>query len=253
MLASATEGESVAVYQDKARERITSGTRRIKNICEKALAAKTNEADTRTIVQSVLVDLLGWCQFENLTGEYRIKGNYADFVLKTDSQLLAVIEVKAAGTKLGPKHLYQAAAYAANEGLDWVILTDGVVWQLYRVLFDKPITQDLVFEVSFCDPDVKPKDRTELLYLLSIEAQRKKELDAYYEKKVALCGSNIARVLLGEPMLTKLRSEMRAQTGHRVPLDELATLLVEEVIRPEVQNDETARLIRKAAALARQG
>jgi hypothetical protein len=44
---------------------------------------------------------------------------------------------------------------------------------------------------------------------------------------------------------------MRAATGHLATLSEIATILVEEVIRPEVLGDDTARLIRKAAALGR--
>jgi|GEM_PF-2602471 len=52
-------------------------------------------------------------------------------------------------------------------------------------------------------------------------------------------------------MLRALRAEMRQATGHMATLEEVATILVEEVIRPEVQGDDTARLIRKAAQLGR--
>jgi predicted type IV restriction endonuclease len=161
--------------------------------------------------------------------------------------LLAVIEVKPVTTKLHAKHVRQAVAYAANEGIDWVILTNGDDWHLYRVLYGKPITQDLVFGVSITDELVKPRAKAELLYLLSHEAQRKNELEQYYDKKAALGASSLVKVLLGTPVLTRLRSEMRAATGYRVPLDELATILVEEVFRADMQGEETARLIKKAA------
>lgn len=240
----------MAVYQDKALERIRGGLRKMSGVIERGRAAKLSESDTRTIVQSVLSELLGWDRFTELTGEYRIRGNYADFALRTDEGIFAVIEVKALGTKLGAKHLYQASGYAVNEGVDWIILTDGDVWQLYRVTFAKPIQNVLVFEVRISDTDTKPADRAALLYLLSKEAQRKQELDAYYNKKAALCGPNIAKVILSESVLTKIRSEVRAVTGHRVPLDELATLLAQDVLRADVQSDETAKLIRKAAIAA---
>ncbi|MFA5844272.1 MAG: type I restriction enzyme HsdR N-terminal domain-containing protein [Coriobacteriia bacterium] len=238
----------MAVYQDKAKERISRGLRKFRGIVDRARAANANESDTRMIVSSVIADLLGWDPFTNLTGEYRIKGTYADFCLKNDGEYLAVIEVKAIGTKLSTKHVYQAVTYAANEGIDWVILTNGDDWNLYRVVFGKPITQDIVFEVSLSDDEMKPKAKSDLLYLLSAEAQRKNELQGYYDKKAALCGFSVAKVLLGVPMLTKLRSEMRSSTGYRLGLDELATILVEDVFRPEVQGGETARLIKKAAA-----
>jgi hypothetical protein len=237
----------MAVYQDKARERISRGLRKFRGVVDRAKAANANEADTRMIVSSVATELLGWDPFTDLTGEFRIKGTYADFCLKHDNEYLAVIEVKSVATNLHAKHVYQAVTYAANEGIDWVILTNGDDWHVYRVVFGKPITRDLVLSVSISD-DTKPSTKTDLLYLLSHEAQRKNELEQYYDKKAALCGSSVARVLLGAPMLTKLRSEMRAATGYRVGFDELATILVEDVFLPDVQCGETARLIKKASA-----
>lgn len=241
----------MAVYQQKARERIKKGLRKFERVIERARENGANEADTRLIVTSIMSELLGWDTFEHVTGEHRIKGNYADFALRQGKDLLAIIEVKAVGTTLGPKHLYQAVSYAANEGVNWVLLTNGCDWQAYRVLFNKPIEQDLAFKVSICDKEMRPADRVELLYLLSLEAQRAMELNAYYAKKAALSGANAAKLLLGEKMLRALRAEMRAGTGHMASLEEIATILVEEVIRPEVQGDGTARLIRKAAALGR--
>lgn len=87
--------------------------------------------------------------------------------------------------------------------------------------------------------------------MLSLEAQRTHELDSYYTKKAALSGPNAARALLKEKMLRALRAEMRADTGHLATLEEIATILVEEVIRPDVLGDDTARLVKKAAALGR--
>jgi len=241
----------VAVYQQKARERIKKALTKFNRVVARARENGANESDTRLIVTSVLGEMLGWDTFEHVTGEHRIKGNYADFAIRDGKDLLAIIEVKAVGTTLGPKHLNQAVSYAANEGVDWVWLTNGCDWQVYRVLFGKPIDQDLAFKVSICDKEMKPKDKVELLYLLTHEARRADELYAFYKKKAALSGPNAARLLLSEKMLRALRAEMRAATGHLATLTEIATILVEEVIRPEVLGDDTARLIRKAAALSR--
>lgn len=241
----------MAVYQQKARERIKKGLARFNRVVARARENGANEADTRLIVTSIMSEMLGWDTFEQVTGEHRIKGNYADFAIRDGKDLLAIIEVKAVGTTLGPKHLYQAVSYAANEGVEWVWLTNGCDWQVYRVVFGKPVEEDLAFAVSICDKETKPKDKVELLYLLSNEARRADELNAYYTKKAALSGANAARALLNEKMLRALRAEMRSATGHLATLPEVATILVEEVIRPEVLGDDTARLIHKAAALGR--
>ena len=241
----------MAVYQDKAKDRIKRGLRKFTPIAREARRNGVNEADTRLIITAILSELLGWDTFEDITSEQCIKGQYCDYAIKKSGGLLAIIEAKAAGITLSAKHLYQAVGYAASEGTDWVILTNGADWQVYRVVFDKPVSQDLVFEVSLLDEDTKPAEKAALLYLISKEAQRAEELSAYQKKKSALCGANVAKVLLGETMLDRLRREMRTQYGHNASLQELATILVEDVFRPDVQDDETTRLIRRAAASGR--
>jgi predicted type IV restriction endonuclease/predicted transport protein len=238
----------VAVYQQKAKERIRRSLRKFRPIAAKALQNAVNEADTRVLVNALLSEALGWDPFAEITGEHLIRGQYCDFAIKQDAGMFAIIEVKAANIPLSPKHLYQAAGYAASEGVDWVMLTNGADWQVYRVLFEKPVTQDLVFEVSLLDEETTPAQKTELLYLVSKEAQRAGELDAYYQKKAALCGANIAKALLSQKVLSALRSEMRRLHGHNVSPQELATLLVQDVFRPDVQGNDTARLILRAAA-----
>jgi predicted transport protein/predicted type IV restriction endonuclease len=241
----------MAVYQDKAKERIRKGLRKFKPIAAKQRSDAVNEADTRVLVSAILSEALGWDPFANLTGEHMIRGQYCDIEIRQTSGPFAIIEVKAAAIPLTPKHLYQAVGYAASEGIDWVVLTNGADWQVYRVVFAKPVNQDLVFEISLLDEETPPTKKAELLYLLSPEAQRGGELDAYYEKKAALCGPNIAKALLAQKMLNALRLEMRRLYGHNVSPQELATMLVSEVFRPDVQGDETAQLILKAAAQKR--
>lgn len=244
----------MAVYQDKARARIKGALRKFAGIIAKARAANSNEADTRTIVAAIVSEMLGWDQFEHLTGEFRIKGNYADYLIRDEANVpWAVVEVKSVGTKLCAKHLYQAVTYAANEGIDWVILTNADEWILYRVLFNKPISQDEVLRVSITDPELKPAQKTDLLYLLSHEAPRKKELDAFYVRKTALCGSNLASALLSPTVMRALRAEMRKATGHLVSIEDLATALIAQVIRPEAQDSDVARLVKRASALSKKG
>jgi len=227
------------------------GLRKYKSVAQKARTNAAKESDTRMIVSSVISDALGWDAFDNLTGEYRIKGSFADFVIRREGKLFAVVEVKAISTRLNSKHLDQAVAYAAREGIEWVILTNGAEWQLYRVLFSKPVDQVLVFEVSLLDEDMKPKDKVDLLYLLTPEAQRKDELEAYYQRRLALAPQSIAKLVLSESVLTKLRAEIKADSGYRVALDELAEILVGCVIRPEAQGDHTDKQLKRVIKAAK--
>lgn len=240
----------MAVYQDRARERVQKGLRRFKSVAQKARANGAQESDTRMIVSSIVSDALGWDAFENLTGEYRIRGTYADFVIRTEGRHFAVVEVKAITVKLADKHITQAVNYAAGEGVEWVLLTNGAEWDLYRVHFSKPIAHELVFRVDILSEDQKPKEKVDLLYLLTPEAQRKDELEAYYQRGKAVSGRNIARLLLSEAVLTKLRAEIKADSGYRLALDELGQILVQNVMREEVQGEHTEKQLKRVQRAA---
>ncbi len=241
----------MAVYQDKALERVAKGLRKYKAVAQKARANSAQESDTRMIVSSFISDALGWDAFDNLTGEFRIKGAYADFVLRKDGKHFMIIEVKAVSASLNDKHLYQAVSYAANQGVEWVILTNGAEWRLYRVLFNKPVEHELLFEVSLLDESMKPKTKAELLYLLTPEAQRKDELEAYYQRTRAVSGANIARLLLTESVLTRLRAEIKAESNYRLDLVELSQILLSCVIRQEVQGDGTDKQLKRVQRAAK--
>jgi predicted type IV restriction endonuclease len=241
----------MAVYQDKARDRIARGLRRFKSVAQKASANGAKESDTRMIVSSVVSDVLGWDAFDNLTGEFRIKGSFADFVIRRDGKHYIIIEVKSVTTRLGEKHLDQAVAYAARQGVEWVILSNGAEWQLHRVLFTKPVESELVFEVSLLDDVMKPKDKVDLLYLLTPESLRKDELEAYYQRTRAIAGHNIARLMLSESVLTKLRAEIKADSGYRLALDELAEILVGCVLRTDVQGDGVDKQLKRVQKAAK--
>ena len=82
----------MAVYQQKARERINKSLRKFTRVVERAKENNANESDTRLIVTAILGESLGWDTFEHVTGEHRIKGNYADFAIRQGKDILAIIE-----------------------------------------------------------------------------------------------------------------------------------------------------------------
>jgi len=77
-----------------------------------------------------------------------VKGEFADYDLRIDRQLVAFIEVKRCTTKLGPKHLRQVQSYAVNEGVEWMLLTNGCVWQAWHLQVGLLVQMDLVVEVD---------------------------------------------------------------------------------------------------------
>jgi predicted type IV restriction endonuclease len=77
-----------------------------------------NEADTRLLVTEFLYVGLGFDKFEDLTGEFLVKGDFADYGIRIDNQLIAFVEVKRCTQKLGIRHLRQVQMYSVNEGVE---------------------------------------------------------------------------------------------------------------------------------------
>lgn len=235
----------MAVYQDKAKERIKKSLRRFDGVIERALRDGYKEADTRKIVSDVLATL-GWDKYRNITAEQMINSKFADYVVKTDEEELFVVEVKQIGLKLKEAHLQQAKQYAFDEGIDWVVLTNGDVWEVYRCYIDGKVTKARqVFSVKISDKETKPAVKTDLLYLLSEEAFRKKELDAYYERFIALSGANILDHLLSDDLINKLRVSINKSNKQRFTNFEVAEALISEIVDPALIKDEHIKRLNK--------
>ena len=114
-----------------------------------AKARDVGESDTVTIVTDMLADVFGYEKYSEITSEYSIRGTFCDLATKIDGTLQTLIEVKAIGLELKDSHVKQAVDYAANQGVDWVLLTNGISWRVYHIIFAKPIDQELVIAQLF--------------------------------------------------------------------------------------------------------
>jgi Type I restriction enzyme R protein N terminus (HSDR_N) len=83
--------------------------------------------------------------------------------VRIDRQLVAFIEVKRVATKLSTRHLRQVELYAVNEGVEWIILTNGSVWQVYHITGGLPVAIDLALEVDLL-VDEPPAHRVNQLF-----------------------------------------------------------------------------------------
>ena len=236
----------MAVYQDKAKARIKNGLQRMSKIVEKGKVDKYNEADTRKIVSDVLTRYLGWDQFDNITAEQIIGSRYADYVIKKEGEQLAVIEVKQIGLTLKDTHLNQARQYATDEGIEWIILTNGDTWKVYRNVMENniPVAKHL-FTTTISDKDEKPAEKTRKLYLLSEESSRKHEIIEYYNKKIALSGENLVEYLLTDDVLNKLRITIKNKSSQKFNNHDIALAMVEQVLKSELVSEETYKRLAK--------
>lgn len=140
----------MAAIPKKVAERLVVGLKRYQPILSAAKARDVGEADTVTIIKDMLADVFGYDKYSDVTSEHAIRGTYCDLAIKIDGHLQTLIEVKAIGLDLKEQHVKQAIDYAANQGVDWVLLTNGITWRVYHLIFAKPIDQELVLEIDFC-------------------------------------------------------------------------------------------------------
>lgn len=159
--------------------------------------------------------------------------------------------MKAVGIDLKDQHVKQAIDYAANEGVDWVVLTNSVCWRVYKVLFAKPVDKELVVEFSLLDLDAKDSEDIELLALLSREAWSKERLGEYLEQKQAISRFTIAAVLLSDTLLPVIRRELRRiSPSVHIGTEEIADALRNDVIKREALDGDKATAAAKLVAQA---
>lgn len=219
-------------WETEARDRLKAAVRRFSKPLADLAARDANEGDTRLLVTDFLCDAFGFDKYADLTTEYQVKGEFADYGVRIDRELIAFIEVKRIATKLATKHLRQVEMYAVNEGVEWVILTNGAVWQVYHLTGGLPVVIDLALEVDLLG-DESPSRKVNQLFYLTRESLKRRQIDELWRAKRATSPQSLVQVLLSEAVAEEIRKELRRQTGHNVDTAELGRLLRETVLRPE--------------------
>lgn len=245
----------------KVADRLAAGIKRFQPLVADAKARDLGEADTVTIVKDMLEAVFGYNKYSEVTSEHAIRGTYCDLAIKLDGTLQSLIEVKAIGSTLKESHIKQAIDYAANEGVDWVALTNGNHWQVYKVHFTKPINHELVVDIDFCALSAKKQSDLELLYLWCKEGWVKSVVGEYYEQKQSLNRYFVAATILNDSVLKVIRQELRKLSPNvKINIEQIRSVVVNEVLKREViegdkaeeANNKISRAAKKALR-ARQG
>lgn len=205
-------------WETNAKTRISAGLKRLAKPTLMLKEKDAAEADTRHLVTDFLVEVLGYDKYENLTAEFNVKGDWADYGIRIDKQLNAFVEVKRITQKLSVTHLRQVESYALKEGVHWAILTNAQVWQVYYVSPVKGEQSEvsLVFEVDVLDDGMRPGQKADLLFLLSKEAMTRGVLEDYRSAQNAISPKTLKPVLLSDDVLAAIRKEVRRKTKHLV-------------------------------------
>lgn len=225
----------------KVESRLIAGIKRFQPILAAAKARDVNESDTSIIVTDILAEVFGFDKYAEITSEFAIRGTFCDLAIKLDGKLRHLIEVKAIGSEVKEGFVKQAVDYAANQGVEWVFLTTGVKWQIYRVTFAQPIGQDLVCEFDFLALNPKSESDLETLFMLTKEGMGKSLLDEYHTQRQAMSRFFLGAMIVSDPVLEVVRRELRrASPGVRIEVEEIRKTLMEEVLKREVVEGDKA-------------
>jgi hypothetical protein len=231
---------------NKVAERVAAGIKRFQPIIASAKSRDVGESDTVIIVTDMLSEVFGYDKYSEITSETSIRGTWCDLAIKLDGAIEFLIEVKAIGSELKDAHTKQAVDYSANQGTDWVILTNAEIWRIYKVTFAKPIAHELVLEINFAQMNHKKLGDVELLYHLTREGWLRSALGEFHTQQQALSRFFLGAIVLSEPVIDIVRRELRRFSPDvKISTDQIKSVLVQEVLKREVVEGEKADEARK--------
>jgi len=233
----------------KVVARFVASVPKFQKVLKLAKDRDINESDTVEILTDILETVFGYDKYVELTSEYAIRGRYCDIAVKIDDNVQFIMEAKAVGIDLKENHIRQAVDYAANHGVQWVILTNGLEWRLYRLRFEKPINYDLVHSFDFLTLNPKKQQHQEQLFLLSREGLEKDVREEFYEKVQIVNRFIIGNLILAEPILKLIKRELhKISEGVKVDLQEVEQVVRSEVLRRNLVEGEEAEEAQKLVA-----
>lgn len=231
--AAGAHGPRLPKWEIAAIEQVHDAIKRYIKPLEALRARDANEGDTRMVVTDMLCEGLDYDKFKDLTTEYMVKQDFADYGVRIDKQMVAFIEVKRISQKLNERHLRQVLMYAVNEGVEWMVLTNGAVWQAYHLTGGLPVVVDMAFEVDLLGPATLA-EKTELMFLLHKEALKRRRIDEVWRHRAATEPGALLDVILSGPMLDELRKEVRRRTGIATTAEALSEVIRTEIVDPKL-------------------
>ena len=241
----------MASIPQKVSERLSQGIKRFQPILTNAKSRDVNESDTVIIVTDMLSEIFGYDKYSEITSEFALRSTFCDLATKINGKVQLLIEVKAIGLELKDKYVKQAVDYAVNQGIDFVVLTNGIIWKAFKVAFTKPIDQEMVFEIDFIQLSNKNSEDIEKLFLLSKEGWLKSTLYDFHSQKQALSRFFLGAMIMSDTVVEVIRRELKKVSPDiKITSEQIRNVVYQEVLKREVvegeKADEAKKKINKA-------
>lgn len=235
----------------RVTERIIQQLKRYQGLLTEAKDRDISESDTVAIIADMIADVLGYKKYIEITTEYSIRGTYVDLAVKVGEEIRFLVEAKAIGAALKEAYVKQAIDYGSNLGIEWVILSNGVIWQIYKIHFKQPVEKTLIYEIDLLKASHKNQQLLECMGNLSREGFTKSSMATFCQQRQITSKFSLAAILTSPTMLTALRKEIRRiSPGVKIEEELLKMTLQNDVLKREVVESEEAKqaseLLKKA-------
>ncbi len=224
-------------------DRLVRGITKFQPVLQGAKDRDVGETDTAFIIRDMLTEIFGYEKNIDVTSEFAVRGTYCDLAIKIGDKIEFLIEAKAIGHELKPGHLRQVIEYGANHGDPWVILTNGMVWRVYKIRFEQPINYNLVCEFNFAELDTKNEEHQEKLFIICKEGLVKDAREEFHKKILTVNRFILGAIILGDDVVGVIRRELRKLSdGVSVTPEKIVKILESEVLKRDVlEGDEAAK------------
>lgn len=226
----------------RVKDRFAKQVPIFQKVLQSAKDRDVNESDTVMIITDMLASIFGYDKYTDITSEQAIRGTYCDLAIQMNAEIKFLIEVKAIGLTLKENHLRQAVNYGANHGVQWVVLTNGIVWDIYRLRFERPVTYDITCSFNVLDLNLRKSDDQDKLFLLCKEGLSKDAIKEFHEHVRVVNRFVVAALVQTDPLLDTMRRELRRMSpGIKVEKEEIRELLFDVIKRDVIEGDSADR------------
>jgi len=145
-----------------AKALVTSGKLKV--------SGAANEANTKALMIEPLLEALGWDPTDLDVVEREVKvydGTFLDYGLQAGGASRLYVEAKAIESLTDKKFVAQAINYANNDGVAWCVLTNGLIWRVFKTNETAAMDKKLLFEIDISDESQPAADVARLFRLIS--------------------------------------------------------------------------------------
>lgn len=225
----------------KANDRITVGLKKYQPIVRKLAERDISEADTVTVIKDMLSDIFGYDKYAELTSEQQIRGTFCDLAIRVEGKVHYLAEVKSAGTTLNETHLRQAVNYGAHQGIEWIILTNAIIWKIYRIKFGQPIDWEEVYCFDMGAISARSADDIGKVAMLCRESISTDALQVFHRQAQIFNRHVLAELVQSDNVVGVIRREFKRLFDMKAGDDEIRVLLTNDVLKRDVIDGEAPK------------